>query len=130
MDGKDNQYIPKFIQNTPWYKEGQKEEVKDHSYSKAGLGFQSDTYDAKRDRWEGYEIDYSKPQASQTEVEDSEQDTDYEMELQELGLERKDIKDNTKQDKHEKMMRSRDDVPNYIKGINSVVNDNQWDKAK
>ncbi|EGV63859.1 mRNA splicing protein [Yamadazyma tenuis] len=129
---EDNKYIPKFIKQTPWYKEGQSEEVKDHSYSKHGDGFSKDSYDAKRDKWEGYQVDYTKKENStglNVNGDDEGDDTDYELELTELGLSRKDIKDNNKQDKHEKLMRSRDDVPSYIKSIKTVQNDNEWEAS-
>lgn len=132
-----NAYIPKYIKQSPWYKEGQKEEVKDHSFSKHGEGFSSNTYDSKRDKWEGFEINYNDPKQLESQLkainsavsDEGDDDTDYELELSELGLKKTDIKNNNKQDKHEKVLRDRKDVPDYIKGIRSAYNNNQWESS-
>lgn len=131
-----NEYIPKFIKQTPWYKLGQKEEVKDHSFSQHGQGFSANTYDSKRDKWEGFEINYNDAKQLQTQLKgintttiQEDEDTDYELELSELGLQKSDIKDNNKQDQQEKVLRDRKDVPDYIKGIRSAYNNNQWEQS-
>lgn len=136
-DKKDN--LPRYIKEVPWYKEGQGEEVKDHSYSIPGQGFSKNTFDSKRDKWEGYEIDYKSESSSKPNLQgekqdkevvsleiDSEDDTDYELEKQELGLSTL-KKDDNKQDEHEKMIRDRQDIPQYIKNINEHHNDDEWE---
>lgn len=132
MSNKDN--LPRYIREVPWYKEGQEEEVKDHSYSIAGKGFTDNTFDSKRDKWEGYEIEYKEEEVlkgidiKESEIDLEEDDTDYELEKQELGLtELK--KDDNKQGVEEKMVRDRQDVPDYIRNLNEHYNDNEWDGA-
>lgn len=149
-----NQYLPKYIQNVPWYykKDGVASEDAlfhhrknaaekiDHSDPQAGAGIHDDfeevdghlvrgdgDYDAKRDRWHGHSNEEwdeilakwdqikKKPVVEQ---EDSD-DTDYELELEELGLDRKQIQSLLKEDPMEKAIRDRSDVPDYILAINA-----------
>lgn len=106
--------IPKFIQNVPWYKEGEKEEMKDHSFSQSGKGFHDINYDSKRDNYDNLEIIYKDTK----EVEElSSDDTDFELECQELNINKADLHNNNKQHKAEKLMRDRKDVPDYIKSF-------------
>lgn len=138
----DQQYIPKYIKEKPWYKEGEQgdslshqrknpNEVVDYSLPIAGTGFQNQKFDSKRDRWENFEIkhydDILKNWQQQSDEESD--DTTYELEVNELGLQPLDIKRNVKQDKFEKIIRDRNDIPNYIKNISNVV-ENQWVKSK
>lgn len=155
---ENNQYLPKYIQNIPWYykndalasaddalyhhrkKPGEK---LDHSDPQAGSGIKDNfesvdghlvradgDYDAKRDRWHGHSHEewdeifekwdkIKKSQHSLTE-QDSD-DTDYELELEELGLDRKQIQNSLKEDPMEKAIRDRRDVPAYILAINANV---------
>lgn len=135
-DDKNNN-LPRYIKEVPWYKEGQAEEVKDHSYSIAGQGFSNNTYDSKRDKWEGYEVTYGENkelQSSSDPIKEKEldlyeggDDTDYELEKQELGLDTL-SKDDNKQHQQEKMVRDRQDIPGYIRNINDHYNDDKWEK--
>lgn len=121
-------------------------EVVDHSIPKAGSGIRDEfeikgqtevkkvnDYDSKRDRWHGYEAQEwdkildnwdnikRKKQKKGTLIDTGENsdDTDYELELIELGLDLKDIKTNLKEDPLEKTIRDRQDVPAYILNITS-----------
>lgn len=89
-------------------------------------------YDAQRDRWHGYSAEewdeilrkwdkIKKAKQPAHEPSDSD-DTEYELELHELGLERKDLKVNFIEDPLEKTIRDRRDVPKYILAINANAN--------
>ena len=118
-------------------------EIIDHSLPQVGQGIvdekkngirnasNDENYDTKRDRWFGYsteewlekvkdwnEKNDVKVITTKNEVDESD-DTDYELELIELGLDRKDVMQNIKEDPMEKMLRDRQDVPAYIHNINS-----------
>ncbi|KAI5968890.1 SLU7 [Candida theae] len=118
-------------------------EIIDHSIPLVGQGIKderengirnasnNENYDTKRDRWFGYsteewlekvknwnEKNDVQVNSTNNEGEDSD-DTDYELELNELGLDGKDIMQNIKEDPMEKMLRDRQDVPAYIHNINS-----------
>ncbi|CCG25439.1 Slu7 protein [Candida orthopsilosis Co 90-125] len=118
-------------------------EIVDYSLPQVGHGINDETkdgirnasndenYDTKRDRWFGYsteewlakvknwnEKNDIKIIHARNEADDSD-DTDYELELNELGLDRKDVMQNIKEDPMEKMLRDRQDVPAYIHNINS-----------
>lgn len=121
------------------------DEAKDHSIPQPGSGINDEfeikgeteikkveDYDSKRDRWHGYEaqewdkiaenwdkIKNKKQKMKNADVEEDSDDTDYELELIELGLDQKDIKDNLKEDPLEKTIRDRQDVPAYILNITS-----------
>ncbi|WLF80057.1 mRNA splicing protein [Lodderomyces elongisporus] len=94
-------------------------------------GTETDDYDTKRDRWYGYSTEewleqVKKWRKNNTTDNDAHvnnndsDDTDYELELYELGLDRDEVMSNrTKQDPMEKMLRDRQDVPAYIHKINS-----------
>lgn len=149
-----NQYLPKYIQNVPWYYKNDSVASKDalyhhrknagekidHSDPQAGAGIHDDfesvdghlirgdgDYDAKRDRWHGHsneewdEILAKWDQVKKKPVEENNEsdDTDYELELEELGLERKQIQSWLKEDPMEKAIRDRSDVPAYIMAINA-----------
>lgn len=158
MPPKDNLYLPKYIQNVPWYFKTGNEKTKtdelshhrkdpnqapiDHRIPQAGSGIRDEfdsvngheirkdgDYSAKRDRWYGTTLeewdeilaqwntikkDIHKPE----DTNDSD-DTDYELELQELGLETKDLRVDLKEDPLEKSIRDRRDVPAYILAINA-----------
>lgn len=159
MPPKDNQYLPKYIQNVPWYFKTGKDEKSgddllshhrkhphsepiDHSVPVAGSGIKDEfdsvdghevrkdgDYSAKRDRWHGTTLadwdeilaqwnSIKKNTEVKTESNDSD-DTDYELELEELGLETKDLRVNLKEDPLEKSIRDRRDVPAYILAINA-----------
>lgn len=159
MPPKDNQYLPKYIQNVPWYfKAGNNDKSKedelyhhrknpnqapiDHSVPQAGGGIQDEfdnvdgheirkdgDYSAKRDRWHGTTLadwdeilaqwnTIKKATQKPDETNDSD-DTDYELELEELGLTRKDLRVDLKEDPLEKSIRDRRDVPAYILAINA-----------
>ncbi|KAK6461382.1 pre-mRNA splicing factor affecting 3 splice site choice [Scheffersomyces coipomensis] len=101
-------------------------------------------YDIKRDRWYGYnnkewdkifqnwekikqKSKKIKRKISNQNKDDesdsvSSDDTDYELELIELNLQRKDISTNNKQNHLEKMIRDREDIPSYIYNISSDPN--------
>ncbi|EMG45443.1 hypothetical protein G210_4364 [Candida maltosa Xu316] len=117
-------------------------EIVDHSIAKAGTGIKDEfegtirrttdeDYDTKRDRWYGYSTEewldriknwkQKEDPTTQTNNDDSD-DTDYELELIELGLERKDLNKNIKEDPMEKMLRDRQDIPAYIHNITSNPN--------
>ncbi|KAM9920403.1 hypothetical protein OXX59_007247 [Metschnikowia pulcherrima] len=116
----------------------------DHSEPRAGLGIsdevvevdgtkirKSDDYEAKRDRWHGHsaaewdhilsEWDRVKRITNTQKSGDESDDTDYELELQELGLARTDLKMGLIEDPLEKSIRDRRDVPEYIRAINGNV---------
>lgn len=121
------------------------DEAKDHSIPQPGSGINDEfeikgeteikkveDYDSKRDRWHGYEtqewdkiaenwdkIKKKKQKTKNASVEEDSDDTDYELELVELGLDLKDIKNNLKEDPLEKTIRDRQDVPAYILNITS-----------
>lgn len=156
-EGNESQYIPKFIQNVPWYYklkeqtttslEASTETIKDafahqrklvvnnlNASLKAlpnnGLIESLDDYDAKRDRWQstadeewdnivsGWNETKTKSNLDKSAMEDSD-DTDYELELEELGLNQKHLKSNHQEDPMERANRDRRDVPAYIMGITS-----------
>lgn len=157
MSPKDNLYLPKYIQNVPWYfKTGGKEPTDelshhrkdpaqapiDHSVPQAGTGIQDEfdtvngheirkdgDYSTKRDRWHGTTLgDWDeilaqwstiKKSIQKPEDENDSDDTDYELELQELGLEKKDLHIHLKEDPLEKSIRDRRDIPAYILAINA-----------
>lgn len=90
-------------------------------------------WDSKRDRWHGYSshewddvlakwdaLKKLKNSADQETSNDSD-DTDYELELEELGLDRKSIRCNHKEGKMEQAIRDRRSVPAYIQAINGNV---------
>lgn len=154
-----NQYIPKYIQNVPWYyktgtsgdnadglshqRKNPEQEAIDHSLPQAGSGIQdkfekidgydvriADDYAAKRDRWHGHTAaewddilkkwDTIKKAKNQAVADNNDSDdTDYELELEELGLDRKVIRSNHAEDPMEKSIRDRRDVPAYILAINA-----------
>lgn len=102
-------------------------------------------WDSRRDRWHGFDISEWDKVAQNWETikknsgtkkskqvlyvglqnkgddldEDGSDDTDYELELTELGLDRKDLKSKLKEDPLEKVLRDRQDVPSYILNITS-----------
>ncbi|CAK7902334.1 pre-mRNA-splicing factor Slu7p [[Candida] anglica] len=134
-------------------------EQQDHSLPVAGQGvkdefvsieggnvhIRKDTqdWDAKRDRWHGFESSEwdkvaqnwdnikrnsrTKQQNKKSSTinltkDNDSDDTDYELELQELGLTSKDITSNSKEDPMEKILRDRQDVPSYILSISANAN--------
>lgn len=156
MPPKDNQYLPKYIQNVPWYYKdtGKSDDTLYHhrrdinqqpvdlSLPQAGTGIHDDyetvngvnirkegDFAAKRDRWHGYSSaewdevlakwDIIKKKQRPLNENDDSDDTDYELEIQELGLNRKDLRTNLKEDAMEKAIRDRRDVPLYILAINA-----------
>lgn len=159
MASKDNQYIPKYIQNVPWYykdkdikskddtlahhRKDPNQQPIDHSEPQAGTGIQDEFEDvdgfqirkdkgdfaAKRDRWHGYSAaewddvlakwDSIKKRKQPKAEQDDSDDTDYELELEELGLDRKDLRTTLMEDPMEKAIRDRRDVPSYILAINA-----------
>lgn len=142
------QYIPKFIQNVPWYyKIGQdsgddklahqrKDPYQvpvDHSLPQAGTGIRDedrDDYDSKRDRWHGHSAEQwddilakwnqtKRNTATTNTANDDSDDTDYELEREELGLGSTLLKSGHLEDPMEKAIRDRRDVPAYILALNS-----------
>lgn len=121
------------------------DEAIDHSIPQPGKGIKDEfeiknktqikkveDYESKRDRWHGYEaqewdkivenwdkIKKKKEKLKNVNLEEDSDDTDYELELIELGLDLKDIKNNLKEDPLEKTIRDRQDVPAYILNISS-----------
>lgn len=116
-------------------------EPTDHSIPSAGTGIkdeyvrvdgheirQDGDYSAKRDRWHGTTLEdwdeilekwnTIKKKTQVEEDNNDSDDTDYELELNELGLQRKDLRVNLKEDPLEKLIRDRRDVPAYILAIN------------
>lgn len=150
-DTTDSSYVPKFIQNVPWYyklkkddKDGQAskdsyahqrklDSLKNHALSAsvagttdAGTGLQED-YEVKRDHWQGHaeqewdeivggwDTNKAVVKLSESNQDDSD-DTDYELELQELGLERWQLKSN-RLGPLTNIDREQGEVPSYILGI-------------
>ncbi|CAK9438978.1 uncharacterized protein LODBEIA_P32020 [Lodderomyces beijingensis] len=121
-------------------------EIVDHSVAQAGQGISDDfdesvrkeskfeNYDSKRDRWYGYSTEEWLAQVKNWRSKhgddidgdggrnDDSDDTDYELELQELGIDKSEVGRNIKKDPMEKMLRDRQDVPTYIENINSSAN--------
>lgn len=123
----------------------------DHSEPTAGRGVtdefvrsgdveikKAEEWDAKRDRWHGYDIeewdriarnwDAIKRGAGaerraraqvQSSLQSDSDDTDYELELRELGLSARDVAGTLKEDPLEKILRDRQDVPQYILAISA-----------
>lgn len=149
MPPTDNLYIPKFILNVPWYykelhggDDALIHQRKDLSSGPieggptAGAGIddagdkETDDFASKRDRWHGYNAEewdevFAKwdsikksKKPTNTEAEDSD-DTDYELELQELGIDRKDFTKGFVEDPLEKSIRERKYTPAYILSINA-----------
>lgn len=157
MPPKDNLYLPKYIQNVPWYfktgvEKNNTDELYhhrkdpthapiDHSIPQAGSGIQDEfdtvngheirkdgDYSAKRDRWHGTTLEdwdeilaqwkSIKKAIQKPEDTNDSDDTDYELELEELGLQKKDLRIDLKEDPLEKSIRDRRDVPAYILAIN------------
>ncbi|GEQ68592.1 hypothetical protein JCM33374_g2260 [Metschnikowia sp. JCM 33374] len=156
----DNSYIPKFIQDVPWYYKTQAnasnephdslahhrkhpgQKKLDHSQPQAGSGISDEVlevngtrtraaqdYDAKRDRWHGHSAeewdailsrwDEVKKAHANAPVNDDSDDTDYELEREELGLGNADLRHGQAEDPLEKSVRDRRDVPAYILAINA-----------
>lgn len=118
-------------------------EIIDHSIAKSGTGIkdefkgtirtndENEDYDSKRDRWYGYSTEewlthlknWKQTKQPDQEIENNDSDdTDYELELIELGLDKKDLNKNIKEDPMEKMLRDRQDIPAYIYNITSNPN--------
>lgn len=85
-------------------------------------------YDSKRDRWHGYgneEWDHfmknwdliKRRKTKNSAAENDSDDTDYELEIMELGVLAKDVRNIVKEDPLEKTIRDRQDVPAYIQKI-------------
>lgn len=155
------EHLPKYIQNVPWYYQNGKssdplshhrrdpEQSGDLSIPQAGTGIndtyhvvdghrvrgESGAFDAKRDRWHGFdstEWDHVLAQWNKTKKsahqrksgasgasgapEDSD-DTDYELELCELGLSQDQLHKKTAEDPIQKAIRERRDMPAYIRSI-------------
>lgn len=115
----------------------------DHSIARAGEGIEDkfvegaesqvksyQDWDSKRDRWYGYNSEewdrlvknWDKVKRRKTatpEHQESDDESEYELELMELGLSKQDIVKNLKEDPLEKTIRDRQDVPAYIMSINS-----------
>lgn len=122
-------------------------EIVDHSLPQVGQGINDErqngvrnasndeNYDTKRDRWFGYsteewlakvknwneknDVKVINARHKIDDDNDDSDDTDYELELNELGLDKKDVMQNIKEDPMEKMLRDRQDVPAYIHNITS-----------
>lgn len=139
MPPQDNQYIPKFILNVPWYYselQGQENDAFVHQRKDASLtgdnakNAQDQDFSAKRDRWHGYKAEEwdeilakwdeikKANRLSQQDNEDSD-DTDYELELQELGIERSEFQRGFVEDPLEKSIKERKYTPAYILAINA-----------
>lgn len=98
------------------------------SASTNGIDQSLNDYDAKRDRWQGYADEEwdsiveswntVKPGNADLCQEDSDETT-YELELEELGLERKYLKSDNLENPLERATRDRANVPEYILGITS-----------
>lgn len=121
-------------------------EIIDFSEAKPGEGIHDDLeitetsrvknstgYDSKRDRWFGYNSsdwdailkhwnDNKSKRFYLKETDDSD-DSDFELELIELGLSHNDYKNNSKEDGLEGAMRDRKDVPSYL--LNISLNDSK-----
>lgn len=151
-EGSGSQYIPKFIQNVPWYyklqkpkDEEQKEQLDAFAHQrKLGVGTDLnaaqtsesrldavdalDDYDAKRDHWRNnaeeqwdeivgnWDQNKNKLRKNAYDQNDSD-DTDYELEIEELGLDPKHLRSYNLEDKEERSNRDRNNVPAYIMGI-------------
>lgn len=85
---------------------------------------------AKRDRWHGYDAaewdeifskwdSIKKSKKPQTNAPDDSDDTDYELELQELGIDRKEFTKGFVEDPVERSIRERKYTPAYILAINA-----------
>ncbi|KAI5952913.1 SLU7 [Candida jiufengensis] len=124
-------------------------EIIDHSLPKIGEGIKDEftgsvrtstednaNYDSKRDRWYGYSNEqwlesiksWNEKNNKLTRKpiyknDDDSDDSDYDLELNELGLQKSDIMQNVKEDPMEKMLRDRQDIPAYIHNINSRLSD-------
>lgn len=157
-DQDGNQYIPKYIQNVPWYydtgskdkndalahhRKNPNEATVDQSLPQVGQGIKdefqivdgyevrvAEDYAAKRDRWHGHtaaeweEIlekwdTIKKAKGGAKQDQNDSDDTDYELELEELGLDRKVLNSGHIEDPLEKSIRDRRDVPAYIRAINA-----------
>lgn len=142
----ENVHIPKFIQQVPWYNRVEGDalahhrkdpSVQDSGAPQAGAGIQDQysvtggrqaaDYEANRDRWHGHDAEewneilarWNAIKGKTTTANQSDSDdTDYELELEELGLRRSDIKSGHIEDPMEKSIRDRRDVPAYILAIN------------
>lgn len=123
-------HIPDYAKSTAWYLpqsnqtfRPQGDESVNAGDATVGTGIStSDSYEAKRDKWLEYDISHWhqtlkswRPQQND-ETNDSD-DTDYELELIELGLSQQDIKPNAKNDPMELVMRDRSDIAVYIHNI-------------
>lgn len=145
MDNSENPYIPKYISKVPWYQKDaageeylahQKHhpgEAIDHSLPQAGTGIKDEfevrddvhvkkltDWDSKRDRWHGFDAsDWNKSGKKWVDVNNEEEDsdnTDYELELVELGLTKNDLR---RLGGNNDAIRDRNDVPSYISNISS-----------
>lgn len=152
MEQSEKPNIPKYIRDVPWYykannkfqqsdslghhaveapdKPQDGEQVFNGSDASKTHKKQNDQFDAKRDRWQGFDssewdeilLQWNsikkevKPINSDSENSD---DTDYEMELSELSIERKNLKKNTAEDSLEKSIREKRDMPAYIRSVNA-----------
>lgn len=100
----------------------------------------NEDFDSKRDRWYGYDVndwnttlenwdiirEQKRAKTRKNAIDDTEKvdsdDTDYELELIELGLERDSIKQNVRESVLEKTIRDRLDIPAYIHNITHNAN--------
>lgn len=139
-----NQNIPKYIVNRPWYEGSGKDkdsddylahhrkdglQIVDYSLAQPGSGIDEteirgeDTFDAKRDRWHGYDLDdwqrVLDNWKDKEKVDNNDENPDYELELLELGLTSRDIKRNIKENSLERTVRDRQDIASYIFNITS-----------
>lgn len=125
-------HIPHYVKASRWYDEkeeshdfkAQGDELINQGEATVGTGITNeDLWAKKRDKWFDYDLGQWertlklwKDRGSVDEAQDSD-DTDYELELIELGLTVEDIKPNAKQNPSERIMRDRSDIAAYIHNI-------------
>ncbi|CAN3499333.1 hypothetical protein DICA1_A06106 [Diutina catenulata] len=133
-------HVPKFIKETRWYNQQEERVFKaegdasiDRGDAELGAGIQdgvkpADRWDEARDQWFGYTVDEWEQQLKNwrsrpaTDDADDSDDTDYELELIELGLSQHDIKKTGRNHPWEQSMRDRSDIAGYIHNISANAN--------
>lgn len=154
-DSSESNYVPKFIQNVPWYyklkNQNKDDQATSDSYAHqrklesttkssalASVAVTTDAsnetnrgqedYESKRDRWQGHAEEqwdeivgtWESNKGSLKFVEsnqDDSDDTEYELELQDLGLERWQLKSNRLGGNLSNSHGDQSEIPNYILGI-------------
>lgn len=127
-------HIPHYVKASRWYEnkgethdfKAEGDELIDQGEATVGKGIiNEELWATKRDKWLNYDLEqWEKTLKSWRDrdtagVADDSDDTDYELELIELGLTVEDFKTNIKRNSTEQIMRDRSDIAAYIHNISA-----------